>query len=337
MVAFALSLTLFPAPAHAGFFSFISNLLKQEKAEAEAEVEAVISIPETKINSQKLKILEAPIAANPAVGGGNVVIVDETALISQDNFADTDIVQPNNGQISVYVVRPGDTLSQIAKMYEVSVNTIIWANNIRGSTISEGQTLIILPVSGIRHIVKSGETVLTIAKKYKADEKEILSFNNIEDGAKLAVGTEIIVPDATVSTPASSSGSSGVTSAPRGTRNLPSYEDYYIKPVPNGRRTQGIHGYNGIDFGAPVGTPILAAAAGKVIISRSGGYNGGYGSYIVLYHPNGTQTLYAHLSKNAVSQGAEVSKGQVIGYVGMTGKVTGPHLHFEVRGAKNPF
>ena len=77
---------------------------------------------------------------------------------------------------------------------------------------------------------------------------------------------------------------------------------------------------------------------GEVIIARgNGAYNGGYGNYIVIKHSNGTQTLYAHLSKVSVSVGDEVNTGEVIGKSGNTGRSTGPHLHFEVRGATNPF
>jgi len=81
----------------------------------------------------------------------------------------------------------------------------------------------------------------------------------------------------------------------------------------------------------------MASAAGEVIIAREGGYNGGYGSYVVVRHDNGTQTLYAHMSQVDAYSGQEVAQGQVIGYVGSTGRSTGPHLHFEIRGAKNPF
>jgi murein DD-endopeptidase MepM/ murein hydrolase activator NlpD len=112
---------------------------------------------------------------------------------------------------------------------------------------------------------------------------------------------------------------------------------YFRNPLPGSVRTQGIHGYNAIDFGAPSGTSILAAAGGRVIVSRVDGWNGGYGNYIVIEHANGTQTLYAHTSGNEVWQGQTVVAGQVIGYVGSTGRSTGNHLHFEVRGAKNPF
>jgi murein DD-endopeptidase MepM/ murein hydrolase activator NlpD len=74
-----------------------------------------------------------------------------------------------------------------------------------------------------------------------------------------------------------------------------------------------------------------------VTVARGYGWNGGYGQYVVVSHPNGTQTLYAHLSNVIVSQGTSVSQGQVIGYSGSSGRSTGAHLHFEVRGAKNPF
>ena len=109
-----------------------------------------------------------------------------------------------------------------------------------------------------------------------------------------------------------------------------------MRPV-DGPRTQGLHGYNGVDLASPSGTLIRAAASGDVIVSKSSGWNGGYGLYAVIRHNNGTQTLYAHNSLNLVTVGEHVVRGQIIGRVGSTGKSTGPHLHFEVRGARNPF
>jgi murein DD-endopeptidase MepM/ murein hydrolase activator NlpD len=98
-----------------------------------------------------------------------------------------------------------------------------------------------------------------------------------------------------------------------------------------------LHGWNAVDIGAPRGTAIYAAAAGTVIVARTGGWNGGYGNYVVISHPNGTETLYAHMSKVLASAGEQVAQGDTIGLVGMTGLATGNHLHFEVRGAANPF
>ncbi len=85
----------------------------------------------------------------------------------------------------------------------------------------------------------------------------------------------------------------------------------------------------GEDIGAPSGTPILAADSGVASVYPDNG--NGYGNYIMINHGGGRVTLYAHMSAFAISGGATVTQGQVIGYVGSTGNSTGPHLHFEVR------
>lgn len=107
-----------------------------------------------------------------------------------------------------------------------------------------------------------------------------------------------------------------------------------------GYRTHPIYGnkrfHAGVDIGAPMGSAIMAADGGTVIVST---YDGGYGNYVMLNHGDGRVTLYAHMSSRAASVGQTVTQGQVIGYVGSTGNSTGPHLHFEVRvngGTVNP-
>ena len=100
---------------------------------------------------------------------------------------------------------------------------------------------------------------------------------------------------------------------------------------PFGYRWGRLHA--GIDIGAPYGTPIHAAASGTVVLA---GWNGGYGNYTCIDHGGGMATCYAHQSSYAVSSGAQVSQGQVIGYVGNTGHSFGAHLHFEVRINGNP-
>ncbi len=120
--------------------------------------------------------------------------------------------------------------------------------------------------------------------------------------------------------------------------NWPSFSGYYSCPVPGSRLSQGLHGHNGVDLASARGTPIHAAAAGTVIINRANGaWNGGYGNFVVILHGNGTQTLYAHMLKSVIKAGDSVSQNEIIGYIGMTGLTTGPHVHFEIRGGQNPF
>jgi murein DD-endopeptidase MepM/ murein hydrolase activator NlpD len=98
-----------------------------------------------------------------------------------------------------------------------------------------------------------------------------------------------------------------------------------------GERFHPILGYrrmhDGVDLAAPSGTPVVAAAAGRVVTA---GWNGGYGREVKLSSPGGIETIYGHMSRLAVAAGASVRRGQVIGYVGSTGLSTGPHLHYEV-------
>lgn len=278
-----------------------------------------------------------------ARGGGDITIVDGSALMPEEGPSGTmaDIEKPKNATISVYVVREGDTLSGISKLFGVSSNTVLWANDIpRGSSLKVGQTLTILPVTGLKYAIKKGDTLASIAKRYGADAGEIASFNGIDD-TLLTVGDEIIIPDGEIVTPApSSAGKSGVTAPAHNVGPVGNSEQigYYLRPVVGGRKTQGIHGYNGIDIGAPKGTPIVASADGDVIVAKNSGWNGGYGSYVVIQHGNGSQTLYSHASSVIVYASEHVVRGQVIAYVGATGKATGSHLHFEIRnGIRNPF
>lgn len=283
-------------------------------------------------NSQTMPLLEGYLNTNPTnVGGAAVILADNTALSSsaEDNGFFVDEGKSGTGEISTYVVREGDTIGEIAEMFGVSANTIRWANDLKSNTLKVGQELVILPISGVRHTVKSGDTLQSVAKKYKADLEDVVSYNAIPEGAKLVVGDVIIIPDGVVSgVPASKPASSNQQNVASG---------FYLRPIKGGLKSQGIHGHNGVDLAAPVGTPVIAAAAGKVILSRTGGWNGGYGTYVVISHPNGTQSLYAHLAANNVSVGETVEQGQVLGTIGMTGKTTGPHVHFEIRGARNPF
>jgi LysM repeat protein len=312
--------------ASAGVFSFIESM-------ASAGVKAFSRVT-TSQNTPLLSAVGGPDADVSTLH--ELSVVEEEALFADAGPMGTivDIEEESSkGMISSYIVREGDSLSHISHMFGVSVNTILWANGLsRSSAIKVGTELIILPVAGVKHTVKKNDTIASIAKAYKASADDVADFNAVESGAALEIGSVIIVPDGQI---AEKPAAPRVTSRLRGASG-PAYDGYYIRPV-DGRKTQGLHGYNGIDFGASRGTPVFASARGQVIVARASGYNGGYGKYVVISHDNGSQTLYGHLNAVNVSVGEYVGQGQYIGDVGNTGRSTGPHLHFEVRGAKNPF
>lgn len=321
----------FVSTAQAGIFSFLGAIFKESASDGSFFQPA---------GSRALSLLEAPLNENPKAGkgGGDITIVNDNALLADvgpmGSIADVEVQKNSGDKISVYVVRDGDSLSEIAKMFDVDVNTIVWANDLkRGDLIKTGQTLIILPVSGVKYIVKEGDTISSIAKKFKGDIDEIIQFNDLSLDKPLVASREIIIPDGELSAP--SLPKTYANEKVRGSASV--YQGYYLRPINGGRKTQGLHGYNGVDLATSCGEPIFASASGDVIVSRSYGWNGGYGKYIAISHENGTQTLYAHNGENIVSPGWRVVIGQVIGYVGSTGRSTGCHVHFEVRGAANPF
>lgn len=278
---------------------------------------------------------------NPAKGGADIATTEGAALIANTGPGGSSAYvegRPAKGAITTYVVKDGDSLSEIASSHGVSMNTILWANDISDSKlVKPGAELLILPVSGVSYKVKEGDTVAGIAKKFGGDAADVLSYNGLSGSDDLSAGSTVIIPGGEIKKAAAPAAKKATAKKASGAaaRLLPAASGYFGNPLPGGICTQGIHGYNGVDIGAPSGTPIYAAAAGTVIVAKSGGYNGGYGSYVVVKHDNGMQTLYAHMSSVATG-GGSVEKGALLGYVGRTGKATGNHLHFEVRGGTNP-
>lgn len=226
-------------------------------------------------------------------------------------------------EIIKYKVKPGDTLSSIASKFNISLQTILWANDLNAkSTIKSGQELIILPVSGILYTVKKNDTLSAIAKRYKADIKEIIAFNGLSEEADIYIGDFLIIP-----------GGQMPKKILR-TAQIPVAESYFIFPC-QGRISQGLHYYNAIDIANKCGSPVVAVSDG--IVQRAGWIRIG-GKRVTILHPNGVVTYYGHLSKILVAPGQKVSTGDIIGYIGHTGYTlgaTGCHLHFEVIGAKN--
>ncbi len=332
------SINYHPETAHAGLFSFLSGDTVSAKT---SEVQNVT-------NSQNMLVLQAVVNndPNPNKTSSDTLAISGNALLAADMSPSGAIVDDNddesNTRISLYVVREGDTLGKIADMFNVTVNTIIWANDLdRNPTLTKDQKLIILPVSGLKYTVKAGDTVKNIVKKYKTDLDEVLKYNDLTISSVINPGDVIIIPDAEPAIQAVpkilASKKAVVDTNAVHDADGPYYPGYYVRPIDGGRASQGLHGYNAVDLANSAGTPIHAAAAGTVIRSITGGWNGGYGNYVIVSHPNGTQTLYAHTQKNYVAVGDHVEQGQIIARLGSTGNSTGPHVHFEIRGARNPF
>lgn len=234
-------------------------------------------------------------------------------------------------EIVEYVVRKGDSLSKIAQKFNISVETILWANDLSwNSVIRPGQKLTILPTSGVLHLVKKGETLSEIAQLYGVSLEKIYEFNSIDKEGKIYIGDLLIIP-----------GGRPPKIRQRVSSFAPIASNFFICPILEPCRiTQGLHWYNAVDFShGRCGDPVLAAAGG---IIQKIGYHKIAGNYIRILHPNGVITFYGHLSKIIVSPGQRVSQGEIIGYIGHSGYTIprgpkGCHLHFEVRGAKNPF
>ncbi|MEI6280764.1 MAG: M23 family metallopeptidase [bacterium] len=320
---------------------FVRNLQNLEVLEAKASYSSIIKDKKnTKDENESL--------SSPADTTSNALV----PLTGPTGVSDgKDVPDPSLDQISIYVARKGDSVSQIANMFGVSVNTILSANDMKkGEKLTEGDVLLILPISGVEHTVIKGQTLKSIAKIYKVDATDIAIYNSISEDDKLAIGDKLIIPGGEMSDEGGDKPASNLGSAIAKDTNyyithpIQALLGFFINPVPTGHKTQGLHGpgNRGIDIGAPVGTPIYAAASGKVLIIKTGckvgkvSCGGGYGNMAIVQHPNGTKTLYGHMSKLNTSTGAQVAQGQIIGYVGNTGHSTGPHIHFEVYSAKNP-
>jgi len=247
----------------------------------------------------------------------------------------TFISEKPRSEIIKYEVKTGDTVSSIAKRYGVSVDTILWENNLESPStkIKPGQILQVIPTTGVSHRVKKGETVYSIAEKYDVSAQVIVdwpynTFANDETFA-LAVGQVLVVPDgvmlkkkpvvprryyAEVTT-----GAGQVTGTGQ-----------FVWPV-SGRLTQFYQSWHrGIDIANKSMPGIVAIDDGMVLLV---GWPDpwAFGNRVLIDHGNGYQSFYAHLSQISVKAGDRVSRGQVIGIMGSTGRSTGLHLHLEIK------
>jgi len=233
---------------------------------------------------------------------------------------------PTRDGLIIYRVNRGETLSKVAADFGISLNTILWANpNVKGRAIQPGEELVILPITGVLHIAEDGETLEGVAVLYGASRDE-LTKENPSLPQILNSGDKVVVPG-------------GKPRPATAASKLPNIPGYFAVPAV-GWNWGYLHPDNAVDISNACGTPVVAAAEGLVVdTGNPANWNEGYGGFIKMEHPNGTRTLYAHLSELSVSVGDYIQKKDKIAAVGNTGNVTGAtgcHLHFEVHGARNP-
>jgi murein DD-endopeptidase MepM/ murein hydrolase activator NlpD len=235
--------------------------------------------------------------------------------------------QPGATVIS-HVVASGDTIWALANQYGVTVDTILWANSIPDpSRLRVGQTLKFPSVPGVIHTVGKGESVWSIAKKYGVSGEEIVRTNALANPDYLQYQQSLIIPGARPQD------ARGTALASRGAQ--PSRSSSGISfSWPARARISSYYGWrwgrmhSGIDIAVSTGTPVRAAADGRVSYA---GWLGDYGKLVIVDHGYGFQTYYAHNSTITVSPGEWVSAGERIALSGNTGRSTGPHVHFEIR------
>src|SRR3990167_2334113 len=200
-------------------------------------------------------------------------------------------VKPRD-KVENYTVRGGETLASISKKFDISVDTIRWANNLKGDLIKPDQVLKIPPVTGIVHKVTSGENIYTIAKKYHTNAQNILNFpfNSFEDldTFSLMAGQTLYVPDGTIEP--EKPAYQFVASIQAGTQG----SSNFIWPASGSITQSPIWYHMAVDIPNNAAPAILAADGGTVAYAGCIGY--GYGCSVIIDHGNGYQSLYAHLS-----------------------------------------
>jgi murein DD-endopeptidase MepM/ murein hydrolase activator NlpD len=264
-------------------------------------------------------------SADTALLDGPRILEDGTMLLPA--AVDLNILD-GRVHVQIHVVQKGQTLAQIAKLYNIGLMDVVWSNRLPStSNPPAGRRLKIPDTKGYVHVVAEHETLRSIANASRVSQGKIMSYNGLRS-ADVVLGMVLVLPGGRG--PAlptyQASGQSYAYNGP-----LPEiYSGMTFRyPVPGGRFVRGFfRGHDGMDISQSTGAPILAAAAGVVV--RTGWVNNCGGNQVVIAVGSNLYTGYYHLSRILVSPGQKIARGQQIGKIGETGCTTGPHLHFSV-------
>jgi lipoprotein NlpD len=186
--------------------------------------------------------------------------------------------------------------------------------------------------AGLYHVVRPGENLFRIGKAYDVPFEELARLNRINNPSQIHIGQRIFIAGATRQLPVAIitplEAPAVTPSAPEPEIADPSFLSPLSGTINSGFGPRGASFHDGIDIAAPEGTAIRAVEHGEVAYSDQ---LRGYGNIVIIRHADGFVSVYAHNEMNLVREGQQVARGEVIAKVGSTGRVTGPHLHFEIR------
>jgi LysM repeat protein len=231
----------------------------------------------------------------------------------------------------VHIVVQGDTLDSIGRQYNLSWRDVVWSNPGLRMPLAVGRPLKLPPVPGVVVVVRKGDTPAGLANQYGVDVTTLLGFNGIR-ASQLTPGLVLVIPADPTAGPNLSTGVPADPADP----------GQFLCPIAGAQIIQGfgptsfaiepsfagyLHFHTGVDLLAGYGTPIVAAAGGRVTAAGPADY---FGIRVEITDSYGLVEIYAHMSDVAVALGQEIQQGENVGYVGSTGLSLGPHLHFQL-------
>jgi LysM repeat protein len=267
-------------------------------------------------------------AADGGVAVGDVSLGRDSVIIKPLSIPTSPLV--SHAPI-VHTVVQGDTLESIGRQFNLPWRYIVWSNPGLRMPLKLGLPLKLAPVPGVVVVVRRGDTSASLAAAYGVEVSTVLGFNGLR-GLQLTPASVLVIPVDPAVGPNVSSGAPADPVDP----------GEFLCPIPGAKIIQPfgptsfavepsfggyLHFHTGIDLLADYGTPIVAAAGGKVTAAGPADY---FGIRVEVTDSFGLVEVYAHMSQVAVAVGQEVQQGEKVGYVGSTGLSIGSHLHFQL-------
>jgi LysM repeat protein len=269
-----------------------------------------------------------PAIAAQAVAVGDLSLGGDSVIIKPLSIPTSALV--SRAPI-VHIVGPEDTLESIGRQFNLSWREVLWSNPGLRMPLTVGRPIKLPPVPGVVVVVRTGDTPASLATKYGVDQTILLGFNGLR-GPQLMPGSVLVIPVDPAQGPNLSTGVPADPVEPgqflcpiAGAQIIQRFgpTSFAVEPPFGGY----LHFHTGIDLLAGYGTPIVAAAGGKVTAVGDADY---FGTRVEVTDSFGLVEVYAHMSLANVALGQEVQQGKAVGFVGSTGLSLGSHLHFQL-------